>query len=67
MERKGTRVRLDIDIDIHTNSPTHHFLRIYHDVAVTVDPLGPHLRSVLPDLNVVVETHGEMVRDEILR
>lgn len=28
---------------------------------------SPELRAVLPDAGVVVEGHGEMVRDEVLR
>ena len=44
---------------------TYHFLCIHHDVAIAVDPLGPHLWPVLPYLHMVIQTHGQMVGYQI--
>ena len=44
---------------------TYHLLCVHHDVSIAVDSFRPHLWSVLPDLHMVVQTHSEMVRNEI--
>mmetsp|Transcript_15980 Transcript_15980/g.48837 ORF Transcript_15980/g.48837 Transcript_15980/m.48837 type:complete len:780 (+) Transcript_15980:177-2516(+) len=43
-----------------------HLLGVHEDVAVGVHALRPHLRAVLPDLAVVEQRHGQVVRDEVL-
>ena len=43
----------------------YHFLCVHHDMSIAVNALGPHFRSILPYLNVIVETHGEVVGNEI--
>ena len=34
-------------------------------MTIAVNPFRPHLRSVLPDLHMVIKTHSEMVGNEI--
>mmetsp|Transcript_18649 Transcript_18649/g.34838 ORF Transcript_18649/g.34838 Transcript_18649/m.34838 type:complete len:453 (+) Transcript_18649:721-2079(+) len=42
-----------------------HLLLVHHDMSIAVHAARPHLRAVLPDLQMVVETHGQMVGDQV--